>query len=131
MPSGPCARALSNCLALASNISMLRRFVIAAGIVLRASAAGAQAPQQPARDRPLPPPQVGTGAIKGRVVDGQSGAAVARARVRLVGLSQGAQRPSILTDDSGTFAFTTLPAGTYSIQVDKSTFLAGRYPEGG
>ncbi len=110
----------------------VRRFVLAAGIVLSASAAGAQAPQQPARDRPQPPPQVGTGAIKGRVVDGQSGAAVARARVRLVGVqSQGAQRPSILTDDLGTFAFTTLPAGMYSIQVDKSTFLAGRYPEGG
>jgi Carboxypeptidase regulatory-like domain len=110
----------------------VRTLCFAAGIVMTAWAAGAQPPQQPARDRPQPPPQVGTGAIKGKVVDGQSGAPVARARVRLTGFQgQGAQRPSILTDDSGTFAFTTLPTGNFSIQVDKATFLAGRYPEGG
>ena len=38
----------------------------------------------PPRDR-VPPPRTGTGVIKGRVVDGVTGAAVARARVMLQG----------------------------------------------
>ena len=110
---------------------MVRRFFLAAGIVMSAWAAGAQPPQQPARDRPQPP-KTGTGAIRGRVVDGQSGAAVPRARVRLAGFQgQGVQAPSVLTDDSGTFAFTTLPPGMYSVSADKGTYLSGRYPEGG
>jgi uncharacterized protein (DUF2141 family) len=109
----------------------VRRFFLAAGIVMSAWAAGAQPPQQPARDRPQPP-RIGTGAIRGRVVDGQSGAAVPRARVRLAGFQgQGVQAPSVLTDDSGTFAFTTLPPGMYSVSADKGTYLSGRYPEGG
>ena len=43
-----------------------------------------QGTQVPPRDR-IPPPTTGTGVIKGRVVDGATGAAVPRARVRLMG----------------------------------------------
>ena len=81
----------------------------------------------PPRDRP-PIPTTGTGVIKGRVVDGVSGTAVARARVRLGGSSQ---RPSVLTDAAGVFAFKNLPPGVFALMVDKSTYMTGRYPESG
>jgi len=75
---------------------------------------------------------VGTASIKGRVVDGQTGTAIARARIRISGFqSQGPQRPAVTTDETGAFAFTALPAGSYSLQVDKSTYLAARYPDAG
>lgn len=84
--------------------------------------------QGPVRDR-VPPPRVGTGVLKGRVVDGVSGAAVARARVRLQG--GGGPRSSVLTDAAGGFAFPGLPSGQYSLMVDKATYLASQYPERG
>lgn len=90
--------------------------------------AAAQVSAPAPRDRPQLP-QVGTGAIRGRVVDGQTGTALARARVRLEG--SGSQRPPVLTDATGTFAFTGLPRGPFSIALDKSTYLPGRYPEPG
>jgi hypothetical protein len=37
----------------------------------------------------------------------------------------------VTTDETGSFAFTALPAGSYSLQVDKSTYLAARYPDAG
>jgi hypothetical protein len=82
---------------------------------------------QPPRDRPPAPPRVGTAAIKGQVVDGVTGNPIPRARVRL--LNNPAQKPAVLTDADGAFAFTGLPAGPYSVMAEKSTFLAGRYPE--
>jgi len=82
--------------------------------------------QIPPRDR-VPPPRTGTGSIKGRVVDGVTGGAVARARVMLPGIG----RAPILTDASGAFAFANLPAGPINISVDKSTYLSSRYPTPG
>ena len=73
----------------------------------------------------------GTGVIKGRVVDAQSGGAVARARVRLNWMGPGVPRPPVITDDSGGFAFTGLPAGGFMLNVDKSTYMTARYPEAG
>jgi hypothetical protein len=112
----------------------VQRIIITSGFVAYATIAAAQVgslPQPPPRDRPQPP-AVGTATIKGRVVDGQSGAAIARARVRLSGFQRSnGQLPSVQTDDVGAFAFSAVPAGNYSIQADKSTFLSGRYPETG
>jgi len=79
-----------------------------------------------ARDR-VPPPRTGTASIKGRVVDGVSGGAVARARVTLTGTIRG----TVLTDASGAFAFGNLPPGAINISVDKSTYLSNRYPTTG
>lgn len=81
---------------------------------------------QAPRDRVLPP-RTGTAVIKGRVVDGTSGAAVARARVTV----QGGPRQSVLTDAGGGFSFTNLPAGQVMISVEKPTFLSTRYPTPG
>lgn len=80
------------------------------------------------RDRP-PIPTTGTGLIKGRVVDGVSGAAVPRARVRLQGGA--GQRPSVLTDGAGGFVFKNLPAGAFILSVDKSTYMPARHPDAG
>lgn len=82
----------------------------------------------PPRDR-VPMPTTGTGVIKGRVVDGVNGAAIVRARVRLTG--GGGQRPSVLTDAGGAFSFTGLPRGAFTLMVEKSTYMGGRFPEGG
>lgn len=73
----------------------------------------------------------GSGAIKGRVIDAQTGSALVRARVRLNWMGPGTQRPPVSTDESGAFAFTALPAGSFTLMADKSTYIAGRYPEGG
>ena len=80
----------------------------------------------PPRDR-VPPPRTGTGVIKGRVVDGVTGAAVPRARVML----QGSGRSTVTTDASGMFTFSGLPIGPVMISVDKSTYLNARYPAAG
>jgi hypothetical protein len=84
--------------------------------------------QAPPRDR-VPPPRTGTGIVKGRVVDGTTGAAIARARVMLQGLGGGGA-PAI-TDADGGFTFTGLPPGPVMVMVQKSTYLAARYPAPG
>jgi hypothetical protein len=88
---------------------------------------GAYAQPTPARDRPQPPP-TGTAIIKGRVVDGLTGIAVARARVRLQGAGN---PPPVLTDASGAFQLKELPAGSVFFTVERSGYLFTRYPEPG
>ena len=114
-------------------------WVLAAVVVLPTWTAGqavtvaAQGPViqgQPPRDRVPPPQRVGTAVVKGRVVDGAGGRPVPRARVRLVG-GPGVSKGPVLTDAEGAFEFTALPAGNYSLQVEKSSYLPGRYPEMG
>jgi hypothetical protein len=108
---------------------MLRQAAAATTMLAVASIATAQLVTAPPRDRQQAP-QAGTGVIKGRIVDAQAGTAVPRARVRLAG-SGGGQRPLVLTDESGSFVFTALPAGAYWVQADKTGYLPGRYPETG
>jgi hypothetical protein len=91
---------------------------------------GAQARQiefaGPPRDR-LPPPRVGTSTLTGRVVDGITGAPVPRARVRISG--GGGPRPSVVTDASGNFVFARLPAGPYTLTIDKASYQSASHPE--
>jgi hypothetical protein len=85
-------------------------------------------PQQPARDtsaRPQPDAAVPapTGRISGHVVAGDNGRPVKRARVFI----NAAELPGgrgLLTDDSGTFEFTELPAGRYTVTASKSGFVS-------
>ena len=94
--------------------------------VLVGSTAGAQISGVPGRDTPSAP-QADTAAIKGRVVDGLTAKPLARARVQLHG--PGGLRQTALTDESGSFAFSGLPAGLYSMNAEKSLYLPGRLPE--
>jgi hypothetical protein len=64
--------------------------------------------------------QVDTGAIVGTVRD-PSGAAVPKAAVTLVNGATG-MRQTTLTNDSGDYQFTALPAGTYSVSVSATGF---------
>jgi hypothetical protein len=86
-------------------------------------------PQQPARDSAARPPDtapVPTGRLPGRVVAGDSGRPVKRARVFI----NAAELPGgrgMLTDDSGVFDFTELPAGRYTVTVSKSGFVSLSY----
>jgi hypothetical protein len=107
---------------------MFRLVTMTIVFLLAVRTTGAQVSGLPTRDSPQAP-RVGTGAIKGRVVDGQTGSPLSRARVRLHGLAE--PRPAVLTDESGKFAFTALPGPLYSLSVDKSTYLLGSYPESG
>src|SRR5690242_9226968 len=79
----------------------------------------------PPRDRRPVPPQTGTGSIRGRVVDGVTGQPIARAQVRINGRRDGV----VTTDASGTFAFTNLPAGRFTLYASKSTYLNVTFPE--
>ena len=85
--------------------------------------------QQPTRDTPAQPQgavQTPTGRITGRVVAADNGRPVRRARVFVTA----AELPSgrgMLTDDSGVFDLTELPAGRYSLTVSKSGFVSLSY----
>jgi hypothetical protein len=102
-------------------------------LLLVAGAAPAQtpgrSPQQPARDtstqakaaQALP-----AGLISGRVVTADTGRPVKRARV-LVTAAELPQGRATLTDDSGAFEITALPAGRYSLNASKTGFIALSY----
>jgi hypothetical protein len=85
--------------------------------------------QQPARDTPAQPkdaPPPPAGRITGRVLAADNGRPVKRARV----FASAAELPGgrgMLTDDTGTFDLTELPAGRYTLTVSKSGFVALSY----
>jgi carboxypeptidase family protein len=99
-------------------------------VICLVAAIGAAAGQPPARDtsaaqnqQPPPPPQ---GRITGRVLAGDNGRAIKRARVFI----NAAELPGgrgMLTDDQGAFDFTELPAGRYSISASKAGFVQLSY----
>ena len=86
----------------------------------------AHAQSTPSRDR-APAPPTGTAIIKGRVIDAQTGIGLARARVRLQGPAS--NRPPVVTDDTGAFKLTDVPAGSVFIGVDRSGYMSARYPD--
>jgi Carboxypeptidase regulatory-like domain len=105
----------------------LFRWFCAVGIVVCNSPP--TAPQSlPPRDRP--PQQAGTGRIKGRVVDAQTGSVVLRARVRISG-PQLTNRSPAVTDDSGAFEFANLVPGRFFLTVMKAGYANSPYPEQG
>src|SRR6185295_3874764 len=85
--------------------------------------------QQPARDTPaqtkdVPPPPAGR--ISGRVLAADTGRPVKRARVFATAVELPGGR-GVLTDDSGVFDLTELPAGRYTLTVSKSGFVSLSY----
>src|SRR5262245_21685576 len=83
--------------------------------------------QQPARDTPAqkdaPPPPMGR--ITGRVLAADTVKPVRRARA-YVSASQFEGRGT-LTDDSGVFELTDLPAGRYTLTVSKTGYITLSY----
>jgi Carboxypeptidase regulatory-like domain len=105
---------------------MPARLLLVAAILLLVESRTAQIPIAP-RDRPADRSQrTGTAAIRGRVVDGHTGAAVVHAHVRLTGI--GEPRATV-TNEAGVFAFMALPRGSYWVFVEKATYVPARYPE--
>src|SRR5713101_8743521 len=85
--------------------------------------------QQPARDTPAQTTNAGptpTGRITGRVVASDNGRPVKRARVFVTAAELPGGR-GMLTDDSGIFDLTELPAGRYTLTVAKSGFVSLSY----
>ena len=119
---------------------MGRVLVVSMSLLVAAFAAapGAQQPgprpgqsssQQPARDTPAqtkdaPPPPAGR--ITGRVLAADNGRPVKRARVFVSAVELPGGR-GMLTDDSGVFDLTELPAGRYTLTVSKSGFVSLSY----
>jgi len=86
--------------------------------------------QQPPRDTsaqqqkdPVPTP---TGRITGRVVTADNGRPVKRARVFVTAAELPGGR-GMLTDDTGVFDLTELPAGRYTLTVSKSGYVSLSY----
>jgi hypothetical protein len=100
--------------------------IIRAAPGVGAEVAGTETPQMPARDQ-RPKPRIGTAVIRGRVVDGTTGRPLVHARVRIGG-GMGPS-PSALTDTSGSFSFTNLPSGRYSLMATKPAYLMSSFPE--
>jgi len=109
---------------------MARRVLVLVFAVACAIAVGsAQQPQQAPRDtsaRAATPAAPATGRLSGRVVTGDSGRPIKRARVFIsAGELPGGR--AMLTDDNGVFDFTDLPAGRYSINASKSGYIQLSY----
>src|SRR5437868_7081230 len=106
---------------------VLSTLVIAAAVTLGAQQATQPRSQQPARDTPAQPAAPApTGRITGRVVAADSGRPVKRARVFVTAAEVPGGR-GMLTDDSGVFDLTELPAGRYTLTVSKSGFVSLSY----
>jgi hypothetical protein len=119
---------------------MARVLALSISLVLAGLAAGVGAQQagprpgqtgspQPARDTPaqskdVPPPPAGR--ITGRVLAADNGRPVKRARV-FASASELPGGRGMLTDDTGAFDLTELPAGRYTLTVSKSGFVALSY----
>jgi hypothetical protein len=115
---------------------MFRALSISTLLVALAVAVGAQQPStrpqpsgQPARDTSAQPKDASPppgGRISGRVLAADNGRPVKRARV----FATAAELPGgrgMLTDDSGIFDLSELPAGRYTLTVSKSGFVALSY----
>src|SRR6185436_5298899 len=96
--------------------------------LLLALPGGFLAAQTPARDTPAQKdaPKPPAGRISGRVVASDTGRPVKRARV-FVSATEVPGGRGLLTDDSGVFDFTELPAGRYTLTVSKSGFVSLSY----
>jgi hypothetical protein len=72
---------------------------------------------QPPRDAAQPGQKTGTGAIKGRVLAGNTDSGVASATVYLVVPGPTSPPRAVLTDRSGRFTIDKLPAGSYRLSA--------------
>jgi hypothetical protein len=98
--------------------------VLAGALVVLAVSSGAG--QQPARDQPAQRPGFGTGAVAGRVVNGQTRQPIADALVALIGGQTTTIRVG-QTDAKGTFILPGVPAGKFVLSASKAPYLGSMY----
>jgi hypothetical protein len=84
-------------------------------------------PRRPVRD-PRQRPAEGTATLRGRVVDGATGAAIPRAKVRITNRDQRGSRV-VTTDAEGVFTMTKVAAGQVVLSAEKASYLTASYPE--
>jgi hypothetical protein len=96
--------------------------LIAAGAIV----AGAQQPARDTSARPATTTAAPAGRVSGRVVAGDTGRPIKRARVFLSAAELPGGR-GMLTDENGTFDFADLPAGRYTITASKSGYIQLSY----
>ena len=108
----------------------LRWLVAFAGVAAAVSLGAQQPPRPPSRDTSAQQnqeaPPTPTGRMSGRVIAGDSGRPVKRARVFINAAELPGGRGA-LTDDQGVFDFTELPAGRYTVTASKSGFVSLAY----
>jgi hypothetical protein len=97
--------------------------------ILCASLCAAQTPptpQQPARDTSAQKAALPTASISGHIAGADNGRPVKRARILATAPELQGSRAA-MTDDSGNFQLTELPAGRYTITVSKTGYIALSY----
>src|SRR5687768_6339249 len=110
------------------------RIVLAALLLGTTGAAFQQTlPALPARDGQQQPPPVGTATIRGRVIDSSTAAPLRRVQIvarpgdapNAANVAAAANQSSYtaMTDDSGRFELTKLPAGRYQLSAAKGGFV--------
>jgi hypothetical protein len=115
-------------------VTMLRRIALLACLATATLGAQQQQPQRPpgpqspsrdtsAQTQEPPPPQ---GRITGRVLAGDNGRPLKRARV-FVNAAELPGGRGTLTDDQGIFDFVELPAGRYTVVASKAGFIQLSY----
>jgi Carboxypeptidase regulatory-like domain len=111
---------------------MVRRTLLSLVVLAWTSLSFAQAPpaqqppQQPARDTSAQKAALPTASIVGRVVGAENGRPVKRARILATAPELQGSR-AVMTDDSGNFEITALPAGRYTITVSKTGYISLSY----
>src|SRR3954462_1977110 len=109
--------------------TLLVALAVVVGAQQQPSPRPGQSSGQPARDtsaqpKDAPPPPGGR--ISGRVVASDNGRPVKRARVFATAVELPGGR-GMVTDDSGVFDLTELPAGRYTVTVSRSGFVSLSY----
>lgn len=98
----------------------------APAIALAVLAASIQAGQQPARDQPAQRSAIGTGAVIGRVVNGETRQPIADALVALIGGQTTTIRVG-QTDVKGGFLLAGVPPGKFVLSASKAPYLGSMY----
>jgi hypothetical protein len=101
--------------------ALIRRALL--GVLLGACAFAQQTEEKPAEEKP---PEANC-SVRGLVVRAQGGEPIKGARVALVKRGEDAQNYHTTSGAEGTFSFSNVVPGTYSLAVMKNGFVAQRY----
>jgi protocatechuate 3,4-dioxygenase beta subunit len=92
-------------------------------VLLAGGAARAQGPPAMTDPGTRPAPPAGTAAVRGRVLDAETGLPLRRATVALRQVGDGRGGQSAMTDEDGAFAFEAVPTGRYRLSASKTRYV--------